>query len=286
MGSKGTGMTTTVADAATGNQAALEFWQSVVDPEGRGMPEAIAGEIASYTGEPVAVVLEKMATGTEDLKRLWLETRINPSDAESVASFYRDQFVEAYELANWHCGRTNGEPPLSYAHAALFAREKGLRRALDFGSGIGTGSLCLAAAGCEVHSADIANELLQFVGHRMELRGHSPRLIDLNTTRPRKGYYDLITCFDVLEHVPDQLAKLRELGAYLRIGGYLLVNLMDDSSHPDRPMHVSSAGRKLRLVRKTSLRPDWSACTDMGYLALVRRRSSWLINRIALLIEE
>jgi SAM-dependent methyltransferase len=178
------------------------FWERVVDPDGRGMPEAIAEDIASFTGETIGEVLVKMERGKVSLKELWDQSGIDVSDPESIASFYRDQFVEAYELADWHSGRTNGVPPLNYARAALFARKNGLSRALDFGSGIGTGSLCLAEAGCEVHSADIARELLAFVGHRFARRGMRTSMIDLNDPeRPTKNYYDIVTCFDVLEHV-------------------------------------------------------------------------------------
>lgn len=268
------------------SQTAGEFWRVVVDPGSIGMPESIAGEIASYTGEPLVDVLQKMETGMHDLKKMWEGSEIDRTDPESVASFYRDQFVEAYELANWHCGRTNGEVPLNYAYAALFAKARGLKRALDYGAGIGTGSLCLASAGCEVESADVARDLVRFTGHRMSLRGFTPRLIDLNTpNRPRRNYYDIVTCFDVLEHVPDQLATLRMLATYLRRGGYLLVNLMDDSTHDERPMHISSAGDWLAMVRKTRLKPEWPSFGD-GFQVLTLNRTAWLTNRIAGFIED
>jgi hypothetical protein len=80
--------------------------------------------------------------------------------------------------------------------------------------------------------------------------------------RPRSNYYDLITCFDVLEHVPDQQAKLRELESYLANGGYLLVNFMYSSSDPDRPMHISSAGHWDLLARRTGMVPVWSHCDN------------------------
>lgn len=259
----------------------LELWRGVVDPDGVGMPDGIAADIASYTGEPVSVVLEKMSRAKHELKRLWEETSVDTSDAASVRSFYRDQFVEAYELADWHCGRENGVPPLNYAGAALFARRKGLCRVLDFGSGIGTGSLCLAEVGCEVHAADVARQLLDFVRHRFARRQRSIRVFDLAAgERPAANHYDLITCFDVLEHIPDQLATLRELASYLRKGGYLFVTLMEDSSHPDRPMHISSAGDVLSLVRRTTLRPVWSHCHG-DTMVLMRSRAGRLHSHIA-----
>jgi len=238
---------------------ALAFWRSALDPGGVGLREALAAEIADFRSEPIAAVLEHMSKGTDEFADLWRSANIDVSDQSSVERFYRDQFTEAYELANWHAGVTTGTPPLNYARAALLARARGWTRALDFGSGIGSGSLCFATAGCEVHSADIAVQLLTFVEYRMRRHRFTPSLINLSEgDRPRAGYYDVVTCFDVLEHVPNQLEKLRELSGYLRPGGYLFVNLMDDSIQADRPMHISSAGEWLSLVRKTDLVPAWS----------------------------
>lgn len=236
----------------------LDIWIHAMDPEGVGMPRAIASEIGSYTGESVPVVLDRMARGKDEFSRRWVQLGVNPSDPAQVEAFYDEQFVEAYELADWHAGRTNGEPPLSYPHAAFVARSRGLRAALDFGSGIGTGALCLLDAGCEVDCADIATELLRFVQHRVSGRGLRMNAIALKEDeKPRNGHYDLITCFDVLEHVIDPKAKLMELESYLRPGGHLFINLMTDSSDPDRPMHVSSAPDWLVWIRATALVPDW-----------------------------
>jgi 2-polyprenyl-3-methyl-5-hydroxy-6-metoxy-1,4-benzoquinol methylase len=259
-----------------------EIWRRAVDPAAVGMPEAIAAEISSYTGEPVPLVLERMASGKDDLARLWLDSKIDATDGATVASFYRDQFVEAYELAHWHCGGLNGHPPLNYAHAAVLAQKQGLRRALDFGSGIGTGALCLDGAGCEVDCVDVSNTLLAFVGHRFEKRGRPVKLIDVGRGEtPALREYDLITCFDVLEHIPDQQTELCRLQSYLRPGGYLVVNLMPDSHPEDRPMHVSSANDWLAMVRRTSMIPDWqwfrSGADSIGQ-ALVYRRWGRLRN--------
>jgi 2-polyprenyl-3-methyl-5-hydroxy-6-metoxy-1,4-benzoquinol methylase len=242
------------------------------------MANAIVDELGSYTGEPQEVVLEKMARGKDDLKRMWLERQIDVSNPEEVAAFYRDHFVEAYELADWHCGRTNGEPPLNYARAATFARRHRLARVLDFGSGIGSGSLALAYVGCEVHSADIATSLLPLVDHRMRARGYLPHLIDLAAgMSPLVGHYDLITCFDVLEHVPDQLSVLRRLERYLQVGGYLMVNLAENPFHADRPMHISASGGNHALIRRTAMTPVWSECCD-DFQVLKRSRLGRLHN--------
>ena len=95
-----------------------------------------------------------------------------------------------------------------------------------------------------------------------------------------RGPYDLITCFDVLEHIPDQRQKLDELSALLCNGGLLVTNLMDDSFHEDRPMHISSAVDRLALVRQTGLSPVWSWWRADVQL-LERRPWGTLRNKVA-----
>jgi len=263
------------------DQLLADIWRRAIDPSNVGLAEGIADDLASFTGESVETVLARMSTGMEDFKQLWQNTDVNPSDPGSVAEFYRDQFVEAYELAQWHCGRTTGQLPLNYARATAFATEIGATRILDFGSGIGSGSIALAGTGAEVHSADVAQRLLKLVGHRLKRHGYQPTLIDLASgDKPRTAYYDLITCFDVLEHVPDQLATVRELQGYLRRGGRLIANFVEDSTHEDRPMHVSSAGNWVRMIRKTSLCPDWKAFARVE-IPIVTRRPFARIRNIA-----
>jgi 2-polyprenyl-3-methyl-5-hydroxy-6-metoxy-1,4-benzoquinol methylase len=262
-----------------------DLWNRCLDPEGKGLMNAVADDIASYTGESREAALAKMRTGLDDLRRLWEERRIDLADPKSIEAFYHEQFVEAYELAHWHAGGTPDGIPLNYGRAALFARTEGCRRVLDFGSGIGSGALCFASLGCEVDVADVARKLLDFVGHRLMRHGRRARAIDLSRGElPDRGAYDLITCFDVLEHVPDQLGKLRELESYLRPGGRLFVNFMDDSTDEQRPMHVSSAENWLALVRRTALRPDWPWFA--GGLQVVRRaRVGRIWNALARVVD-
>src|SRR5438093_4889991 len=110
---------TAIEPTNTSQEDLLALWTRVIDPDNIGPPQALAQDISSYTAEPVEVVLQKMSTGLQDFKRLREGAAVDPSDSECVAAFYRDQFVEAYELADWHSGRTNGVPPVNYARASL-----------------------------------------------------------------------------------------------------------------------------------------------------------------------
>lgn len=162
----------------------------------------------------------------------------------------------------------------------FLARDGGCRRVLDFGSGIGSGCLSFPSVGCDVDAADVADRLLEFTVHRTRRHGYTIRPVRLFAGEGPTGPYDLIACFDVLEHVADQVAKLEELESLLSDRGLLLTNLVDDSFHEDRPMHVSSAGNRLALVRQTGLSPIWPWWLP-ELQVLEKRRSSRLRNRLA-----
>ena len=266
------------------NEELVGFWTAVLDPSGIGLAAALASELAAFSHESIDVVLFRMRTAQEAFNEHWRRSQVNVTDADSVAAFYRDQFVEAYELANWHAGGS-GPLPLNYARAAHLARTFGWRRALDFGSGIGSGALCLSAAGCTVDCADVARQLLAFAHYRLARRGIAGSTIDLSAgMRPKTRYYDVVTCFDVLEHVPDQFAKLSELETYLRPGGVLLVNLMADSTAGNHAMHISSAGDRLSLIRRTGLIPEWGLF-DGDMQALKKTRLARVRNLIGSVID-
>ena len=58
------------------------FWIKVIDPAGIGAPEAIATELAAYTGEAVSDVLRQMKSGADDFNSLWHQPgSITPTNA-------------------------------------------------------------------------------------------------------------------------------------------------------------------------------------------------------------
>jgi SAM-dependent methyltransferase len=126
---------------------------------------------------------------------------------------------------------------------------------------------------------------LKFVGHRLRGRNITPHLIDLGAGEcPPTGYFDLISCFDVLEHIPNQLAKVRELITYLRPGGYLAVNFYENPIGEDHAMHVSGAGNWLSLTRKTALVPSWDTF-DGDFQMLQLKTGGRLYNAAASIVD-
>ena len=82
-------------------------------------------------------------------------------------------------------------------------------RLLDYGCGIGSDGLLLLEAGYRVEFADFDNPSVAFLRWRLERRGFDAPVHDLDKQVP--GGFDAAFAFDVIEHVPDAFAFLREM---------------------------------------------------------------------------
>jgi SAM-dependent methyltransferase len=133
------------------------------------------------------------------------------------------------------------------------------RRVLDAGCGTGYGSELLAGGGArEVVGVDIAASVLETVAPSMP---ESVRLVpgDLRKLEFADGSFDLVVCFEVIEHFADPFPVLDELVRVLAPGGLLLVSSPNrDVYQPGNPHHLhefapaeleSELGARLANVR-------------------------------------
>lgn len=121
---------------------------------------------------------------------------------------------------------------LRYVADRLRAGGKALAgaRVLDVGCGGGLLSEALAAEGADVVALDLAPELVQVArlhglesGVRVDYRLQSVE--SLATDAP--GSFDLVTCMEMLEHVPDPGAIVAACATLLRPGGTLVLSTLN-----------------------------------------------------------
>jgi dolichyl-phosphate beta-glucosyltransferase len=94
-------------------------------------------------------------------------------------------------------------------------------RILDLGCGTG-GNLAMLASLGDVHGVDaseFAVDLCHKAGHHQVVQGHSHQL-----PFPPESF-DLVTAFDVLEHIEDPIGALEHLSRVLRPGGKILLTV-------------------------------------------------------------
>ena len=90
-------------------------------------------------------------------------------------------------------------------------------RLLDVGFGAGSLLEAAARAGWVVHGVEVsrtASEHMQRLGGKLFYG-------ELAEAKYAAGYFDVVTASEVLEHAPDALAMLQEIGRILRPGGLL-----------------------------------------------------------------
>jgi SAM-dependent methyltransferase len=130
----------------------------------------------------------------------------------------------------------DAEHQTRYRAAAQIA---GGRRVLDAGCGTGYGTAMLAAAGPASLSAfDLAQEAVDATRSRVA-DSVEVQIADVHALPYADVAFDLVVCFEVLEHVPDQGGALAEFHRVLSPEGALLISSPNRLVYPPgNPHHV------------------------------------------------
>jgi 2-polyprenyl-3-methyl-5-hydroxy-6-metoxy-1,4-benzoquinol methylase len=98
-------------------------------------------------------------------------------------------------------------------------------RLLDYGCGTGMNLVHLATIG-EAFGVDAAPDAIAFCRQRgIGNVVHAPSPDDLTAASVFGGEFDVVTMFDVLEHIPDEVAALRRIRRLLKPGGLLVLTV-------------------------------------------------------------
>ena len=232
-----------------------ERWQRVQAPRTGDIRRELTLEAAEYLGLTAAEARKRVEESGADFYREWQRFVTDPSDAAQVVRFYNESRSELFEQIAWHASDVIHHRSPVCAELALSLRG---REFLDYGSGIGSNALVFGLAGFDVTLADVADPLRQFARWRCERRGIRVREMDLKQQSIEPNRYDVITCFDVLEHVPDPLAAVRRIRDSLRPGGVLFL-YAPFGFDPERPMHVVHRDAVSPRIRSLgfALKHDW-----------------------------
>jgi 2-polyprenyl-6-hydroxyphenyl methylase/3-demethylubiquinone-9 3-methyltransferase len=103
-------------------------------------------------------------------------------------------------------------------------------RAADVGCGGGLLAEALAGAGADVTAVDLAPGMIEVAqlhaaeqGVRIDYRVESAEAL---AERAAHGF-DVVTCMELIEHVPDPAALIRTLGRLLRPGGQMFLSTLN-----------------------------------------------------------
>ncbi|MEP7070079.1 MAG: bifunctional 2-polyprenyl-6-hydroxyphenol methylase/3-demethylubiquinol 3-O-methyltransferase UbiG [Usitatibacter sp.] len=120
--------------------------------------------------------------------------------------------------------------PLRLSHIERLAGGLAGKRIVDVGCGGGILAEAMAAKGAEVTGIDLADKPLKVAMlHRMESGSTVDyRLVSAEALAEEKpGAYDIVTCMEMLEHVPDPPSTVRACARLARRGGMVFFSTLN-----------------------------------------------------------
>ncbi|HVN79329.1 MAG TPA: methyltransferase domain-containing protein [Terriglobia bacterium] len=119
------------------------------------------------------------------------------------------------------------EPDLYNEHLAryLFSLQfAGGRKVLDLGCGTGYGSKLMAGTASEVFAADVSAEAIHYARENFSAVHLHYLLTDATALSLASNSFDVVLCFEVIEHLAGQEALLEEIRRVLKSDGILIVS--------------------------------------------------------------
>jgi 2-polyprenyl-3-methyl-5-hydroxy-6-metoxy-1,4-benzoquinol methylase len=212
-------------------------WTDALVLDGRPtLRESVLAELGTYMSCADPAEIEARCTrAAAALKSEW-QAKVMPSSRESIEQFYDESQNTIYELMWWHT-LIDDASPLAYVTALRFAQRHPGRRYLDFGAGVGSGSILFGRHGFDVTLADISSTLLRFSAWRLDRRRMPATCVDLKKAELPADAFDVVTAMDVFEHLVDPVETVDKLAAALKAGGLLYARIAAEDDE-DRPQHI------------------------------------------------
>ena len=212
---------------------------------------------------------------------------IRPEEADFFAKLARDWWNPKGPMASLHqvnpvrLAFVRDAIDAHWPGAAASARPLAGRTALDIGCGAGLLCEPLARLGAAVTGVDAAAENVAAAAAHAEGLGLDIRYMAGEVAALDIGTFDLVTCVEVIEHVADKPAFLRDVAARLAPGG-LLVMSTPNRTAASRVLLVGAAEAVGYVPRGTHRWEDFvtpeeleEMLAEVGLTVVAKRGIAW-----------
>jgi SAM-dependent methyltransferase len=105
---------------------------------------------------------------------------------------------------------------------------------LDIGTGKGRFAIYFAKKGCKVDAVDISEEMLSIAKENAKKEGVSDKITfilgDAEDLTNLKKEYDVVSCMETLDHLPDIEKSIQEIRGRIKSKGYFVFTYVPESS--------------------------------------------------------
>lgn len=208
----------------------------------------------------------------------------NPPDQQAVRALYMGEGDGAYhqDVRSPDSPAARRMMRTAHRHLQFLTRVVRQGRLLDVGCSTGDFLSLAVAAGFDAHGVELSKASVRLARKQRGLSVQHGTVDDF----PPLAEMDVITAFDVLEHIPDPIRELSAYVARLKPGGWLVISTPNIDGlfprlsykvakrlgywpHPEPPHHLFQFGEAIlrRILADQGLvpGPTWHCRIDLSY---------------------
>lgn len=165
------------------------------------------------------------------VKESW--NKQNPTSEKDIINFYKTTDSYLYDLSIEHNrNRRHLLRNLIFAELQKYSR---IQEILDFGAGIGTDASFFESKGYDTTYFDLKSITSDFAKFLFKKNNNKIKVV---TEEEKLEKYDVIICFEVLEHLSNPVKKLDDLFKMLKNNGLLFVTESFELVNEEYPEHL------------------------------------------------
>jgi len=223
-------------------------------------------DVLEYTQKSSDEVYRDLYRGDILMRDEWNEK--NPQTPEEISKFYKETKNYLFDLGNWHFGIHRRFDVKLLA----FCLKSKPKKVLDFGAGIGQNAYILAKEGIDVVVADVDSYTLDFAEWRFKKHHVQAMFWRVNKEPAPNAKFDMVLCFDVLEHLPlEEATKTVELLGSLKAPRARVLLTAPFEKTGSCPMHFDRNEELDKLIQKFLSKDVLYTSEDLLYTKIIER---------------